>query len=496
MTANTRRMLDFRPLASVIAILALVIGLLMLTAVVVDFSFGAPGEAHAILRAAGVCLAASAGFWFFGKKHRSTTINKREGYLVVALGWMAMVTFSMLPYLFSGVIPSLTDAVFETVSGLTTTGASVLTDIESVPKGILYWRSLTQWIGGMGIIVLTIAIFPLLGIGGVELFTAESPGPVSDKIHPRIRETAKRLWFIYLGLTGLLAVLLFAGGMSPFDAINHAFTTISTGGFSTRNNSVMAFDSPWIQYTLVVFMFLGGTNFSLLYLAYKRRFSKVWQNDEFRAYLLTILFLSAIVALTVFSLGKGAGIADFEKSFRDSLFQIVSLITTTGLISADYTAWSTGHTMLFFILLFLGASAGSTAGGIKFIRHLVFFKNSFLEFKRLLHPRAIIPLKLNGQVVAPRIMTHVIIFLLLFMMLFILGATLMSILGYDFMTSVGAVATCLGNVGPAIGDVGPVDNFAHLSIPAKWLLALMMLLGRLELFTILILFTPYFWKAN
>ncbi len=495
MIANPRRILDLRPMASVISVLALVIGGLMLTALAVDLSFGA-GKAMAISSAAGVCLVFGAACWFAGKKFRTTTINKREGYLVVTLGWMAMVTFSMLPYLFSGVIPSLTDAVFETVSGLTTTGASVLTDIESVPEGILFWRSLTQWIGGMGIIVLTVAIFPILGIGGIELFAAESPGPVSDKVHPRIRESARRLWYVYLGLTAALALLLLAGGMSLFDAVNHAFTTVSTGGFSTRNNSVMAFESPWIQYTLVLFMFLGGTNFSLLYLAFKRRLHRVWKNEEFRTYLLTVLCLSFIVSLTVYSLGKETGWTAFEKSFRDSIFQIVSIITTTGFVSADYTAWSTGLTMLFFVLLFLGASAGSTAGGIKFIRHLVFFKNSFLEFKRLLHPRAVIPLKLNGLVVAPRILTHVIIFLLLFMMLFILGVTVMSILGYDFMTSVGAVATCLGNVGPGIGEVGPVFNFAHLSAPAKWLLASMMLLGRLELFTILILFTPYFWKAN
>lgn len=445
----------------------------------------------------GLISAGVGALLFFLSNNKSKSVNKREGYLIVAFGWLSMVAFGMLPYLISGEIPSVTDAFFETMSGMTTTGASVLNDIEAVPRGILYWRSLTQWIGGMGIIVLTVAIFPLLGIGGIELFSAEAPGPTSDKIHPRIQETAKRLWGIYVGLTALLVVILKIAGMTFYDAVNHALTTMATGGFSTKNASMMAYDTPAIQYPIILFMFLAGTNYSVTYLALKGRFTRVWKNDEFKAYLFLVVILAAIVSLSVFSIINGRGEAiTFEKSFRDSLFQIVSIITTTGYVSADYTSWSNGLTMLFFILLFLGASAGSTAGGIKFIRHLVFFKNSYLEFKRLIHPRAIVPLKLNGQVVAPRIMTHVIIFLLLYMMIFILGSVLMSVLGYDFMTSVGAVATSLGNVGPAIGKVGPVDNFAHLSDAAKWLLSFLMLLGRLELFTILVLMTPYFWKSN
>ncbi len=259
----------------------------------------------------------------------------------------------------------------------------------------------------------------------------------------------------------------------------------------------MAFDTPAIQYPIILFMFFAGMNYSVTYLALKGRFSKVWRNDEFRAYLFLVVALCVIVSISVYTIyHKNGELITFERAFRDSALQIVSLITTTGYVSADYTAWAPGLTMVFFILLFLGACAGSTAGGIKFIRHLVFFKNSYLEFKRLLHPRAIIPLKLNETVVPPRIMTHVIIFLLLYMMIFILGSVMMSILGYDFMTSVGAVATSLGNVGPGIGKVGPVDNFAWLSGESKWLLSFLMLLGRLELFTILVLLTPYFWKSN
>lgn len=489
-------MINYRQIAKVLGVLLLIVAFLMLTGLPFSFYHNSGDELH-LLYSAGISLLVGFVLWFSGGSGKGVRVNKREGYLIVGAGWMTMVCFSTLPYLISGEIPHIADAFFETMSGMTTTGASVLTDIESVPKGILYWRSMTQWMGGMGIIVLTVALFPLLGMGGIELFSAEAPGPTSDKIHPRIQETAKRLWLIYVALTGILILLLKLGGMNFYDAINHALTAMATGGFSTKNASIAAFPSPFIQYTLVVFMFLAGTNYSVTYLALKGRWNGIKANDEFKSYFAVTLAFILIVAFSLMNIRSEAGnSANFEAAFRDSAFQVVSLLTTTGFVSADYTAWSPGLTMLFFIILFLGGSAGSTSGGIKFIRHLVFFKTSFLEFKRLLHPKAVFHLKLNGKVVAPRIMTHVMIFLLLYMMIFILGSVVMSVLGYDFMTSVGAVATSLGNVGPAIGAVGPVDNFAHLSDPAKWLLSFLMLLGRLELFTILVLMSPYFWKSN
>jgi len=484
-------MINFRPVANVIGILLVLLGGMMLTGLPFAWYFQS-GDGKALLISAVICIVSGTSIWLL-KGKGVTTINKRQGYLIVSLGWMAMVTFGMIPYLVSGVIPDITNSFFETMSGMTTTGASILNDIESVPKGILYWRSLTQWIGGMGIIVLTVAIFPLLGIGGIELFTAEAPGPTSDKIHPRIQETAKRLWLLYVLLTAILTITLFFAGMTFFEAINHAFTTMATGGFSTQNESMMAFNTPAIQYPVILFMFLAGNNYTVTYWGITGRLKKVWHNEEFKAYLIFILVLTIFVSLSVHSITNSTS---FEKSFRDSLFQIVSIITTTGYVSADYTSWSAGLTMLFFILMFIGACAGSTSGGIKFIRDLVLVKNSYLEFKRLIHPRAIVPLKLNGQTVAPRIMTHIIIFLLLYMMIFVLGSIAMSILGYDFATAAGAVATSLGNVGPGIGKVGPVDNFADLSNEAKWLLSFLMRLGRLELFTILVLFTPFFWKSN
>lgn len=482
-------MINYRPIARIVSILLLVVGGLMWTGI--PFS-GYFGEDLRPLLLAGLTTIGVGGALFFVRNPKGVPIRKREGYLIVVLSWLAMIFAGMLPYLYSGMIPTIPEALFETVSGMTTTGASVLTDIEAQPKGLLYWRSLTQWIGGMGIIVLTVAIFPLLGIGGIELFAAEAPGPTSDKLHPRISETAKRLWFIYVGLTALLGVLLVLFGMSPYEAINHALTTMATGGFSTRNASAAAF-GPSIQYLLIVFMFLAGVNYTLLYLSIKRRWADVWKSEELKAYLGLVLLLTLIITAKVF---YATGGTDFERAFRDSLFQIVSLITTTGFVSADYTSWSTSLTLMFFVLLFLGACAGSTSGGIKLIRHLVFVKNSYLEFQRIVHPAAIVPLRINTDVVPGKIITHVFNFLLLYLLLFVFGSVLLAMMGLDFMTAIGAMATSLGNVGPGIGDVGPVDNFAWLPGHIKIFLAFVMLIGRLEIFTVLVLFTPYFWRLN
>ncbi|MEM1326856.1 MAG: potassium transporter TrkG [Bacteroidota bacterium] len=483
-------MIHFRPVFKVVGVMLLVIGLLMFTGIIFSITHES-GDGWYLLWS-GLITIGFGGILFFVGRGSTEQVNKREGYLIVALGWVSMVFFGMSPYLISGVIPNITNAVFETVSGMTTTGASILNDIEVVPEGILYWRSLTQWIGGMGIIVLTVALFPLLGIGGIELFVAEAPGPTSDKLHPRIQETAKRLWFIYVGLTVLLGIILKVAGMTTYDAVNHALTTMATGGFSTKNASMMYYDIPAIQYPIIIFMFIAGTNYSVIYFSLRGRFKEVLKSDEFKTYLGLIVALSVILMFVVHNVTD----LSFEKSFRDSAFQVISIITTTGFVSADYTSWTSWVTMLFFVMLFLGACSGSTSGGIKIIRHLVFFKNSVLEFKRLLHPNAIVPLRLSGETVRPRILTHILVFLLLYLMLFVIGSMLVTMMGMDFLSAIGAVATSLGNVGPAIGSVGPVNNFADVPMAAKWLLCFLMLLGRLELFTILVLFTPYFWRAN
>lgn len=491
-------LINFRPIARVVGALLAMIGVLIWTAI--PFSLYYEEDTVPLLLAGLTSLGTGGALWLLshGKGREkvlpttaSMSIRKREGYLIVALSWTAMITFGMLPYLYSGMLDNLPDALFETASGMTTTGASVLTDIEAQPRGLLYWRSLTQWIGGMGIIVLTVAILPLLGIGGIELFAAEAPGPTSDKLTPRISETAKRLWSIYVGLTIIEGFLLYFAGMTPYDAINHALTTMATGGFSTRNASAAAF-SPTIQYIMVLFMFLAGVNYTVLYLSLKRRWSEVWQSSELKAYIGLVAVLTLVFTLRIWYLNAYT----LEQSFRDSVFQIVSLITTTGYVSADYTRWTPSLTMICFVLLFVGACAGSTAGGIKIIRNLVFFKNSYLEFKRIVHPQAIIPLRLNRQIVPGRTITHIFNFLLLYLMLFIVGSVVLSVLGLDFDTAVGAMATSLGNVGPGIGKVGPVDNFAWLSPGIKVFLSFVMVVGRLEIFTVLVLFTPYFWRLN
>ena len=486
-------MVNLGTISNIIGVLLIILGAFMLTAFPFAYYYG-EGDSLAIAYSALITIVVG-GLSCLYKFRSKEKVGKREGYIIVALGWVFMALFSTLPYLLSGTFDNFTNAFFESMSGLTTTGASVLHDIEAVPKGILFWRSLTQWIGGMGIIVLMVAIFPLLGIGGVELFVAEAPGSSLEKIHPRIKEIAKRLWFIYISLTTVLTFILYFLGMTFYDAINHSLTTMSTGGFSTKNSSAVEF-SPAIQYTILLFMFLGGINYTVLYFGFTRKFKKVWKSDEFKTYLGLVIALIAILSTTLYFTIDIA----LEKAFRDIAFQVVSLMTTTGFVSADYTSWSPVLTLVFFILLFVGACAGSTSGGIKLTRHLVFIKNSFLEFKRLLHPKAIIRIKMDGQLVAPRILTHILVFLLIYMMVFVIGSLIMAVILTNFdqplLSAIGATATALGNVGPAIGDFGPMDNFAQTPMLGKWVLSALMLLGRLELFTILVLFSPYFWRMN
>jgi trk system potassium uptake protein TrkH len=417
-------------------------------------------------------------------------LAKREGYLVVSLTWVVFSIFGALPFYLSGSIPSYTDAFFETISGFTTTGASILNDIEALSHGMLFWRSMTQWLGGIGIIVMAIAILPLLGIGGMQLFVAEVPGPAPDKLHPRIKETAKRLWGIYILLTAVETVLLTLGGMSFFDAINHAFTTMATGGYSTKQLSVAHYNSAYIEYVISVFMFLAGMNFTLAFFALKLNFKKVLKNEEFRWYFFAVLSFTILIALAlVYYQGS-----DVEESFRHALFQVISIITTTGYATADYMLWPSFVVVIIFMLMFIGGSAGSTGGGPKVIRVMLLLKNSYFEFKRIIHPKAIIPVRFNKRAVDPKIIANVQAFLVLYIIIFVIGTIIMSTMGFDLDTAMGAVIACLGNIGPGIGDVGPSNNFANIPDFGKWFLSAAMLVGRLELFTVLVLFTPHFWK--
>ena len=445
----------------------------------------------AILTSSLITIGTGALLKYLTRNKKSKELKKKDGYLIVTAGWIFMSIFGALPYIISGSIPDFSNAFFETISGYTTTGASILTDIEAVPNGILFWRSLTQWIGGMGIIVLALAILPFLGIGGMQLFVAEAPGITPDKLQPRIQETAKRLWFLYVGLTLAEAIALYVAGMGAFDAVNHSLTTMATGGFSTKNDSLQ-FAEPVIQYIVIFFMLLAGTSFTLTYFALKRNFKKVFKNEEFKVYLSFTVVITLIVTITLLVVSD----EPFEASFRDALFQVVSLITTTGFVSADYTSWAPFLSVIFFILLFVGGSAGSTAGGVKVIRHIVLFKNSFLELKRQLHPSAIMPVRISGQALEQSIVYNVLAFIMIYILVFLVGVTLLSTMNVDFNTAFGAVATSLGNVGPGIGDVGPLDNFSEMPTGGKWLLSALMLLGRLELFTVLMLLTPHFWRKS
>lgn len=457
----------------------------------------------AILLAAFTALGLG-GLLIVSMRNNNRQLAKRDGYVIVSCGWLLMSLSGTLPYLFSGAIPNFTDAFFESMSGFTTTGATILTEIEKIPKGILFWRSTTHWIGGMGIIVLALAILPLLGIGGMQLFTAEAPGPSSDKLHPRITDTAKRLWLIYVLFTTLNALLLWSAGMSLFDAVNHAMSTLSTGGFSTKNSSLAHWnDFPWIQYITVFFMILAGSNFVLSYFAFTGQFRKIFQDEEFKTYLGFLAVFTTIAFVYAWQSGIGADLSHFvdrqpwgalESRFRHALFQVVAVVTTTGFSTADFTLWGGFLTLFFFGLMFLGGSAGSTSGGIKVVRHLMMIKNGFLEFKRALHPNAIIQVRYNNRTVGTDITYTILAFFILYMISFIVGALGFGAMGLSFDSAAGLAASTLGNVGPALGDFGPSANYAALPVGGKFWASFLMLIGRLELFTVLIIFSPFFWR--
>ncbi|MBO6518161.1 MAG: TrkH family potassium uptake protein [Bacteroidia bacterium] len=481
-------MFNWRLILNVLGLLAMLNGLLILFCLPTSIYFS-EGDTFAILVSSAINLNIGFILWYFTRDHVKK-IKQKDGYLIVTLGWLALSLGGCLPYMLSDIIPGFSSALFETISGYTTTGSTVLNDIEGTHKGILLWRSLTQWIGGMGIIVLTVAILPILGVGGMQLFMAESPGPSASKLHPRITETAKRLWYIYAAITAIEVVALKLAGMTWYDAVNHSLTTVSTGGFSTKNASIAAYDSPAIHYIISLFMFFGGLNFTLFYFIVTLKFKDVAKNEEFRFYLGLVVMASITITLALTILDFGP----IEKNFRETLFMVISIVTTTGFATADYTLWGPLVTLAFFLLMFFGASAGSTSGGIKIVRHLLIAKNGMAELKRLLHPSAIIPVRYNGRAVEQKIIYNILAFFFIYLTVFLIGTIVMTFYGYDLLTAAGATISSLGNIGPGIGDVGPAHNFASFPESAKLFLGLLMLLGRLELFTILLLFLPAFWR--
>ncbi|BBM68920.1 TrkH family potassium uptake protein [Rhodothermus marinus] len=440
------------------------------------------------------------GLWILGGR-RPHEPGIREGFAIVALAWLVLSLFGALPFVLGDVL-SYTDAFFETMSGFTTTGATILggertPEIEALPRAYLFWRSLAHWLGGMGIIVLTLAILPILGVGGMQLFKAEVPGPTADKLTPRVRETARRLWLIYVGITAL-EVLLLLPAMDWFDAVNHAFATMATGGFSTKNGSVGQFGSAYVEWVITVFMLLAGANFALHYRLLHGQWRPVWQDTELRVYLSIVAVATVLITLGIWAPLHAEEdyqtYAELADALRHGAFQAVSIITTTGFGTADYEQWSPLAVGVLFLLFFVGGMAGSTGGGIKVVRHVLLFKNSFRELKQLVHPRAIVPVRLNGRMVSDEILRNVLSFFVLYFGLLGMGTLALSAMEVDLLSAFGAVLSCLGNIGPAFGTMGPAENYAHLPALAKWILALLMMIGRLEIFTVLILLTRTFWR--
>jgi trk system potassium uptake protein TrkH len=437
-------------------------------------------------------------------------LGVREGFAIVALSWFVLSLIGALPFVLGGVLDAYTDAFFETMSGFTTTGATIFGGgdniaIEAMPNAFLFWRSLAHWMGGMGIIVLTLAILPILGVGGMQLFRAEVPGPSADKLTPRVRETAKRLWLIYVGIT-FIEVLFLLPAMSAFDAVNHAFATMATGGFSTENGSIGQYDSAYIDWVIIVFMFLAGVNFALHYRMLRGKAITIFHDTELHVYVAIVGGATLLITLGTWQpstawLGTGAAFGEaFEgygsawEALRYGAFQSVSIVTTTGFGTANYELWPTFAVGVLFVLFFIGGMAGSTGGGPKVIRHILLFKNAFRELKQLVHPQAIIPVRLGGEVVSNDVMRNVLSFIVLYFLFNGVGILIMTLLGLDLVSAFGATIASVGNIGPGFGSVGPTDNYAHIPAIGKWILSLMMMAGRLEIFTVLILLTPTFWQ--
>ncbi|MBR9989469.1 MAG: TrkH family potassium uptake protein [Gemmatimonadetes bacterium] len=476
-----------RHLVHIVSITLLAVAVALGITALVSLLYG-DGDARTFV----FCAAGTAIVGLLGQRTTALEgdLSIREGYAVVSLSWIAIGTAGAIPYLATGVVTSPAAALFESFSGFTTTGASVFTDIEALPHGILLWRSLTQWIGGMGIVVLGIAILPFLGVGGMQLFRAEVPGPTPERLRPRIAQTAKVLWVVYTGLTVAQILLYLVGGMAPFEAVLHALTTVSTGGFSPRNASMAAYDSAYIHYVTIAFMYLAGVNFALHYRALLGNPHRYVSDSEWKFFTLVLLGATAIVTAVVLSSGN----TGFEEGFRNSLFQVVSIATTTGFGSYDYELWPPAVQMLLLLLMFMGGMAGSTAGGMKAIRVYILFRHALTEIKHSIHPRAVLVTRVGRRALQTGQLLNILAFILLFFVLFAGGTLALTLTGVDTLTAIGAAASAIGNIGPGLGDVGPAENYGWMGAAPQLILVFLMLVGRLELFTILLLFHRSLWK--
>ena len=481
---------NYRFVFKTIGFLLIIESLFMMTATVVSFLYREM-SGDAMLISSTITFFTGIFIRLIGTTDHEKPIGKRESFLVVTLTWIILSAFGMLPFYLSGAIPDISNAYFETMSGFSTTGASILTDIESVPKGLLFWRSITQWIGGIGIIVFALAILPMVGGNASFLYDAETTGIVHERFTPRITQVAKRLWITYIFVTAVLFFLLWIGPMDAFDSICHALATMSTGGYSTKQASIAYWNSPYLEYVLSIFMFIGGTNFALIFFLLKGVPKKLLKDEEFRWYAIICLVFTVVIAGSLYFSGK---FDEIEYSLRTSMFQVVSIITTTGFTSVDYMNWGAFYIFMLCLLMLFCACAGSTSGGIKIVRIIVLFKNAINEFKRQVHPNAILPVRLNGQVIPIDVVTKILAFMFLYLAILVVSFLILSFMGINFEESIGAAISCMGNVGPGLGDIGHSGHFNDIPSMAKWYLCFLMLTGRLELFTVLSLFMPAFWK--
>lgn len=482
--------MNYRLILNIVGISLLFLSFFMIFPLIVSFVYGETDGSHLLISLL-ITVTAGNSLYFFTRQTRREDISHREAFVIVTVTWLAMSLFGAIPYMFTAGFDSFTDAYFESMAGFTTTGSSILSDIESIPKGILFWRSMTQWIGGMGIIVLAIAILPLLGTGGMQLFKAEVPEISLDKLRPRILDTAKALWFIYVGLTGLNMLLLIFGGMSLFDACCHSFTTMATGGFSTKNSSIGHFSSAYIEYVTGIFMFLAGINYSIYFYVIKGKVSKLWQSSEFKFYFLITAMATFMLTLNLWR----SSYASVEDSLRYAFFQVTSIMTTTGFATADFEKWSSFAQIMLVIAMFFGGMIGSTGGGIKQVRILLMLKHSYREIYQLIHPRAVTVVRLNDKYLDKEVLGSIWGFVFLFLGVSAVAIIGMAAIGLDMITSATTVISSVCNVGPALGEAGPADNYSSIPVAGKWILIFCMLTGRLEVYTVLILLVPRFWKA-
>jgi trk system potassium uptake protein TrkH len=479
-------MINFRIIARVFSLVLVIEGLFMLLSGLVSIVYGE----HSSLMLSGIITTVTGILVFTPLRNEEKLSGNKEGYIIVTGIWLVMCLFGTIPYLLSGTIKSFGDAFFESMSGFTTTGASILTDVESLPHGILFWRSVTQWLGGLGFIIISLSVLQVVKTINIQLNLADFTGQPTNRIHPKIKEAAKRIITIYIMLTFSESVLLMFGGMNLFDALCHSFTTISTGGFSTRNDGIASFSSPWILIVLTIFMFLAGTNLTLIYFGLKRNFKKILENNEFIFYTITCIVFILVTSFVLMSRHQFST----GKAFLEGAFQSVSIITTTGFYHTNFNLWGSILILIIFLMMLTGGMSGSASGGLKVIRLLLITKTTRHEMRKLIHPSAFIPVRHDKKIVPQSIISNLLVFITLYFLILCFSSLIIALMGNDMVTSFSTSASLLGNIGPGLGNFGPFSNYSAVPMIGKWFFSFLMLVGRLELFSVLVLFTGGFYR--